>query len=90
MSSPGNSTSDTTPLSTSAMLSDPYAVYDQLRSTDPVHWHEPFGAWILTRHDDVVAAFQDFPEPNRLAEPNPEYRPNFVLRRLKALPLHLE
>jgi cytochrome P450 len=59
MALPENSSSDSIPLFTPAMLSDPYAVYDKLRSIDPVHWHEPFGAWILTRYDDVVAAFQD-------------------------------
>jgi cytochrome P450 len=24
-----------------------------------VYWHEPFGAWVLTRHDDVWAALHD-------------------------------
>ncbi|WP_216914833.1 MULTISPECIES: cytochrome P450 [unclassified Synechococcus] len=42
-----------------AMLVDPYPTYAALRRTDPVHWHEPFGAWVLTRYDDVVAATQD-------------------------------
>lgn len=41
------------------MLADPYPVYHRLRATDPVHWHEPFGAWILTRYDDVANAFHD-------------------------------
>ncbi|MCP9796970.1 cytochrome P450 [Cyanobium sp. Lug-B] len=42
-----------------AMLVDPYPTYAALRRTDPVHWHEPFGAWVLTRYDDVVAATHD-------------------------------
>jgi cytochrome P450 len=42
-----------------AMLADPYPVYRQLRETDPVHWHEPFGAWILTRYPDVLAVLHD-------------------------------
>ncbi len=42
-----------------AMLVDPYPTYAELQRTDPVHWHEPFGAWVLTRYDDVVAATQD-------------------------------
>lgn len=41
------------------MLVDPYPTYDELRRTDPVHWHEPFAAWVLTRYDDVVAATHD-------------------------------
>lgn len=41
------------------MLADPYPTYEELRRTDPVHWHAPFAAWVLTRYDDVVAATQD-------------------------------
>jgi cytochrome P450 len=41
------------------MLPDPYPVYHRLRAADPVHWHEPFGCWIVTRYDDVVAALVD-------------------------------
>lgn len=41
------------------MLADPYPVYRRLRETDPVHWHASFDAWVLTRYDDVVAAFHD-------------------------------
>src|SRR5262245_15880587 len=41
------------------MLPDPYPVYRRLRTEDPVHWHEPFGSWVVTRYEDVVAAFLD-------------------------------
>ncbi len=41
------------------MLEDPYPIYRQLREQDPVHWHEPFGAWVLTRYDEVLAALHD-------------------------------
>ena len=41
------------------MLADPYPVYRQLRENDPVHWHEPFGAWILTRYHDVLTVLHD-------------------------------
>jgi cytochrome P450 len=51
------------------MLADPYPAYHRLRATDPVHWHEPFGAWILTRYDDVVAAFHDLRLSSERAEP---------------------
>lgn len=49
----------TTALFSPAMLVDPYPTYAELRRSDPVHWHEPFGAWVLTRYDDVVAATHD-------------------------------
>ena len=42
-----------------AMLADPYPVYHRLRSTDPVHWHERLGAWVVTRYDDVSTALHD-------------------------------
>jgi cytochrome P450 len=41
------------------MLADPYPVYHQLRSTDPVHWDETLQAWVLTRYRDVVAGLHD-------------------------------
>jgi cytochrome P450 len=42
-----------------AMLADPYAIYQQLRERDPVHWNPLTHAWVLTRHADVAAALQD-------------------------------
>lgn len=47
------------PLFCPDMVADPYPVYARLRAEDPVHWHEPFHAWLLTRYDDVVAALHD-------------------------------
>src|SRR6266542_2602291 len=41
------------------VLANPYQLYAHLRSTDPVHWNRHVGAWMLTRHADVIAAFQD-------------------------------
>jgi cytochrome P450 len=41
---------------------DPYAVWRWLRKNDPVHWHPPAqlpGFWVLTRYDDVRAAYRD-------------------------------
>jgi cytochrome P450 len=35
-------------------LQDPYPTYRHLRETDPVHWFEPWGAWIVTRYADVL------------------------------------
>ena len=42
-----------------AKLPDPYPVYHQLRSEDPVHWSDLIGAWILTRYEDVKAVAND-------------------------------
>ena len=42
-----------------AMLADPYAIYQQLRERDPVHWNPLTHAWVLTRHAAVAAALQD-------------------------------
>src|SRR5262249_7273039 len=52
-----------------AMLANPYPVYSRLRETDPVHWHAPFGAWMLTRYDDVAAAVHDPGLSSERAEP---------------------
>ena len=38
---------------------DPYPFYRVLRETDPVHWDELMGFWVLTRYDDVAFAFND-------------------------------
>lgn len=40
----------------------PYEVFEELRRTDPVHWHEEPdgpGFWALTRHDDIRAVSND-------------------------------
>ncbi len=42
-----------------AFYRDPYPVYCELRATDPVHWSEIMGSWVLTRYDDVVASMRD-------------------------------
>jgi cytochrome P450 len=47
------------PLLTRAGLADPYPYLHRLRRDDPVHWDEVLGGWVLTRYDDVMAAFRD-------------------------------
>jgi cytochrome P450 len=59
MTTPTAQPLDLPPLFGPEMRADPYPVYRRLRETDPVHWHEPFGAWVLTRYDDVIAALHD-------------------------------
>lgn len=42
-----------------AALADPYLLYRQIRETDPVHYSESLGYWLLTRYQDVEAALKD-------------------------------
>ena len=42
-------------------LANPYPLYHQLRSEDPVHWSQQANSWILTRYDDVRFALQHDP-----------------------------
>jgi cytochrome P450 len=40
-------------------FADPYSTYRRLREEDPVHWCEPWGQWVITRFDDVLAVNKD-------------------------------
>ena len=40
-------------------VSDPYQMYDQLRSQDPVHWSESDNYWFITRYNDLTALIRD-------------------------------
>ncbi|MDQ4118590.1 MAG: cytochrome P450 [Actinomycetota bacterium] len=51
------STALTDDLLTPEATADPYPLLDALRTHDPVHWSERHRAWLLTRYDDVSAAF---------------------------------
>ncbi len=42
-----------------AFVTDPYPVLRRLQETAPVFWSERMGAWLVTRHADVRAAFRD-------------------------------
>jgi len=35
-------------------LKDPYHYYERLRNEDPVHYDEKLGAWLVTRHKDII------------------------------------
>ena len=41
------------------VLYDPYAYFANLRQTDPVHWNDRWGGWLILRYDDVVKVFRD-------------------------------
>lgn len=59
MSNAANRDHDQLELFYQAKLPDPYPIYCQLRSEDPVHWSDLIGAWILTRYDDVKSVAYD-------------------------------
>ena len=46
-------------LSAPEVITNPYPYFHQLREEDPVHWNDWWSGWVLTRHDDVQASFQD-------------------------------
>ncbi len=46
-------------LVTPEIFINPHPIYHMLRYCEPVHWSELLNAWILTRYDDVLAAFKD-------------------------------
>ena len=50
---------------------DPYPAYDALRSLDPVHRSEAWGAWVFTGYEDIKAVLRDhasFSSADRLLE----------------------
>jgi cytochrome P450 len=67
------------------MLADPYPYYARLRSSDPVHWADQLGGWVLTRYADVMTVLRS---PDASAERTavarqrlgPEFQSQFDLR----------
>jgi hypothetical protein len=53
------------------VLANPYPLYEQLRTEDPVHWDHYLHAWVVTRYADVVTVLHRFsaertPTPEQL------------------------
>ena len=74
-----------------AFLQDPYPTYARLRREAPIAWHEPWQAWIVTRHRDVDALLRDRrlgcgTDP-RLSPGPPRYQPRNVFRYLAEFPV---
>lgn len=46
-------------LASEAFVDDPYPVYRELRETDPVHWSDEWGVWVLTTYEDTSAVLRD-------------------------------
>ena len=53
------STNFETILQSDAFFQNPYPVYQQLREESPVYWSEAWGAWVITRYDDVMEVLRD-------------------------------
>jgi len=66
-------------------IRDPFPLLARLRETDPVHWSEPLGAWILTRHAEVREAARDPRLSSERMRPFFEAQPEGLRRRLAAL-----
>jgi cytochrome P450 len=53
-------TAEITPdLLADSFFEHPFSTYAWLREHDPVHWSGQLQAWVVTRHDDVVAILRD-------------------------------
>ncbi|MGI9059683.1 MAG: cytochrome P450 [Ktedonobacteraceae bacterium] len=64
------------------ILANPYPLYHQLRTEDPVHWDPFLHAWVVTRYADVITVFQRF-LANRT--PTPEQLTTLGLEKLTPL-----
>ena len=42
-----------------AVVHDPHSYYARLQATDPVHWNDRWGGWVVTRYEDVVAVLRN-------------------------------
>ena len=58
-------------LESQEFLVNPYPVLRELRMSAPIYWSDAIGAWLLTRHSDILASFKDpahFSNEDRLAK----------------------
>ena len=70
---------------------DPYPFYARLRESDPVHWCEPWGCWVLTRYADICAVLQDhatFSNRGRVTNTIQREYPGEFLQRIQPLLSH--
>ncbi len=54
-----------------AFAQDPYPAYRALSEQEPVYWSKAWGAWLVTRYDDVIATLREherFSSKGRLLE----------------------
>ena len=41
------------------VMQNPFAYFERLRTEDPVHYDEGIKTWLITRHEDIMAAARD-------------------------------
>jgi pimeloyl-[acyl-carrier protein] synthase len=46
-------------MSLASFYQDPHPIWARLRAQDPIHWSDPWQAWIVTRYEDVAAVHSD-------------------------------
>jgi cytochrome P450 len=59
MSTASNDTLSLSNLLRPEVRANPYPLYRQIRTADPIHWDEPMGFWALTRHRDIMSVLHD-------------------------------
>jgi cytochrome P450 len=55
-------------LNSPEVLANPYPLYTELRTEDPVHWDPLLHTWVVTRYNDVVTVLRDL-SANRTPTP---------------------
>lgn len=46
-------------LMAASVVHDPHTYYHELRGSDPVHWNDRWGGWVVTRYDDVISILRN-------------------------------
>jgi cytochrome P450 len=64
-------------------IANPYPLYHQLRSTQPVYWDAGIDNWVLTRYDHVIAALQDPRLTSERVILDPEEFPEEIRKRVQ-------
>lgn len=64
------------------VLANPYPLFAQLRTEDPVHWDPYLHSWVVTRYADVVTVLREF---SASRTPTPEQLSAMGLSRLNPL-----
>jgi hypothetical protein len=78
-------------IATQDFCDNPYPHYRQLRESEPVHWCEPWGCWVLTRYADIVEVLQNhalFSNRGRVTNTIERQYPGDFLEKIKPLLSH--
>ena len=78
-------------VATTDFRDNPYPYYAALRSSEPVHWCEPWGCWVLTRYADIVEVLQNhavFSNRGRVTNTIERQYPGDFLQKIRPLLSH--